>query len=57
MRRSHDRFAAADRGHLDIENSLRWCLDVAFREDHSRVHDLLRRRRPGMVETLRDQAS
>jgi hypothetical protein len=39
MRRSHDRFAAANRGHLNIENSLRWCLDVAFREDHSRVHD------------------
>jgi predicted transposase YbfD/YdcC len=38
MRRSHDRFAAADRGHLGIENCLRWCLGVPFREDHSRVH-------------------
>jgi predicted transposase YbfD/YdcC len=31
------RFAAAARGHWAVENSLHWCLDLAFREDDSRV--------------------
>lgn len=31
------RFAEAARGHWGIENGLHWCLDVAFREDDSRV--------------------
>lgn len=31
------RFAAAVRGHWGIENRLHWILDVAFREDQSRV--------------------
>lgn len=31
------RFAAAARGHWAVENSLHWCLDIAFREDDSRV--------------------
>jgi predicted transposase YbfD/YdcC len=30
-------FAQAARGHWGIENSLHWCLDIAFREDDSRV--------------------
>jgi predicted transposase YbfD/YdcC len=30
-------FAHASRGHWGIENSLHWCLDIAFREDDSRV--------------------
>jgi predicted transposase YbfD/YdcC len=32
-----ERFAVAARGHWGIENGLHWCLDVAFREDDSRV--------------------
>ncbi len=31
------RFAEAARGHWAVENSLRWCLDIAFREDDSRA--------------------
>lgn len=31
------RFSNAVRGHWGIENSLHWCLDIAFREDDSRV--------------------
>lgn len=31
------RFAQAVRSHWGIENQLHWCLDVAFREDHSRI--------------------
>jgi predicted transposase YbfD/YdcC len=31
------RFAAAVRGHWAVENSLHWSLDIAFREDDSRV--------------------
>jgi predicted transposase YbfD/YdcC len=31
------RFAAAARGHWGVENSLHWSLDIAFREDDSRV--------------------
>lgn len=30
-------FAKVARGHWGIENSLHWCLDIAFREDGSRV--------------------
>jgi predicted transposase YbfD/YdcC len=33
------RFAWAVRSHWGIENGLHWCLDVAFREDDSRVRD------------------
>ena len=33
------RFAWAVRSHWGIENSLHWCLDIAFREDESRVRD------------------
>lgn len=31
------RFSEAVRGHWGVENSLHWCLDIAFREDDSRV--------------------
>jgi predicted transposase YbfD/YdcC len=31
------RFAAASRGHWGVENTLHWSLDIAFREDDSRV--------------------
>ena len=30
-------FANAARSHWGVENSLHWCLDVTFREDHSRM--------------------
>ena len=30
-------FAGAARSHWGVENSLHWCLDIAFREDESRV--------------------
>jgi predicted transposase YbfD/YdcC len=32
-----ERFGAAARGHWAVENSLHWSLDIAFREDDSRV--------------------
>ena len=32
-----DEFAEAARSHWGVENSLHWCLDVTFREDHSRM--------------------
>jgi predicted transposase YbfD/YdcC len=32
-----EEFSQAVRGHWDIENGLHWILDVAFREDESRV--------------------
>ncbi|MEM8721444.1 MAG: ISAs1 family transposase [Cyanobacteria bacterium P01_G01_bin.39] len=32
-----ERFAQASRSHWGIENQLHWCLDVAFREDDSRI--------------------
>ena len=31
------KFADAARGHWGVENSLHWCLDIAFREDDSRA--------------------
>ena len=31
------RFAQASRSHWEIENQLQWCLDVAFKEDDSRI--------------------
>jgi len=31
------RFGEAIRGHWGVENGLHWCLDIAFREDDSRV--------------------
>ena len=33
------RFAWAARNHWGIENGLHWCLDIAFREDESRIRD------------------
>ena len=33
------RFAWAVRNHWGIENGVHWCLDIAFREDESRVRD------------------
>ena len=33
------RFANAVRSHWGVENSLHWCLDVAFREDESRLRE------------------
>ncbi len=33
------RFAWAVRSHWGIENGLHWCLDIAFREDESRVRE------------------
>ena len=32
-------FARAVRGHWGVENNLHWCLDVIFREDHSKYRD------------------
>ena len=32
-----DEFSQAARSHWGVENSLHWCLDVTFREDHSRM--------------------
>lgn len=37
LRASAEPFANAVRLHWGIENSLHWCLDVAFNEDHCRV--------------------
>ncbi len=33
-----DRLLTAIRSHRGVENELHWCLDVAFREDESRIH-------------------
>lgn len=35
--REREPFAEAVRGHWSVENTLHWVLDVAFREDESRV--------------------
>ena len=32
-----EEFSVAARSHWGVENSLHWCLDVTFREDHSRM--------------------
>ncbi len=32
-------YAYAVRSHWSIENSLHWCLDIAFREDESRIRN------------------
>jgi predicted transposase YbfD/YdcC len=32
-----DIFAKAVRAHWGVENSLHWCLDMTFHEDHSRI--------------------
>lgn len=32
-----DEFSQAVRSHWGVENSLYWCLDITFREDHSRM--------------------
>ncbi len=39
LRRNGQQFAQAVRGHWGIENSLHWCLDMAYREDESRVRN------------------
>ena len=37
MKPDVEKFAHAERSHWGIENSLHWCLDIAFAEDSSRV--------------------
>jgi predicted transposase YbfD/YdcC len=39
MRRNGKQFADAVRSHWGIENQLHWCLDMAYREDESRVRN------------------
>ncbi len=39
MRRNGQQFAGAVRSHWGIENKLHWCLDMAYREDESRVRN------------------
>ena len=34
-----DEFSQAVRSHWGVENSLYWCLDITFCEDHSRMRD------------------
>jgi predicted transposase YbfD/YdcC len=39
LRRNGKQFAEAVRSHWGIENKLHWCLDMAYREDESRVRN------------------
>lgn len=39
LRRNGKQFAEAVRSHWGIENQLHWCLDMAYREDESRVRN------------------
>lgn len=46
-------FAQASRGHWSVENSLHWVLDIAFREDDSRIRS---GNAPGNLSILRNIA-
>ena len=39
MKNNCEQFAHAVRSHWGIENRLHWCLDIAFREDESRIRN------------------